>query len=211
MDLLNSIETDSELMAIVDKIAAKRISRKRELKTKHEKDESFVQCNAGVKLTKKASKSIIEDEDDNTSIYVMTYIDGDKDRTDVFKQCSSKCKDGNDYCGRHQKRFDNDPGKIIDFQNPENYGGYELKSIDDDFFKPKPRSKRSTNKKSPIEEDQLSELVAMMELIRGDPEIMKRLEEKRKSSASPSASTNSKSSTGDEAEAEAEEEEEDSN
>lgn len=180
MDLLNKIETDTELLAIVDKIAAKRIARKRELKTKHKTDESFIQCSAGVKLTKKAAKSIIEDKDDNTSMYVMTYIDGDKEHTNVFKQCSAKCKNDNDYCGRHQKRFDDDPVKIIDFRNPENYGGYKLTSLDDDFLKTKPRAKRSTKKKPAIEPEELSELVVMMELIRGDPEMMKLLKEKKK-------------------------------
>jgi len=186
MDLLNKIDIDPELQAIVDKIAANRVSRKRERKAKHESDESFIQCNAGVKLTKKAAKSIIEDEDDNTSMYVMTYIDGDKEHTDVFKQCSAKCKEDNDYCGRHQKRFDDNPIKIVDFRDPDNYSGYALSSSSDDFFKAKPRAKRGGKKKSTIEAEELSDLIAMMELIRGDPELMRKLKEKKEGSTSPS-------------------------
>lgn len=190
MDLLSKIETDPELQAIVDKIAANRVARKHERKAKHASDESFIQCNAGVKLTKKSAKSIIEDEDDKTSMYVMTYIDGDREHTDVFKQCSAKCKGDNDYCGRHQKRFNDDPIKIVDFRDPDNYSGYELTSIDDDFFKAKPRAKRGGAKKKPaIEAEELSDLVAMMELIRGDPELMKKLKEKKEGSTSPSSTS----------------------
>lgn len=186
MDLLNKIETDAELQAIVDKIAANRVARKHERKVKRDSDDSFVQCSAGVKLTKKAAKGIIDDEDDNTSMYVMTYLDGDKERTDVFKQCSAKCKDDNNYCGRHQKRFDDNPIKIIDFSDPESYSGRELTSIDDDFFKTKPRAKRSAKKKPVIEAEELSDLVAMMELLRSDPELMRKFKEKKEGSASPS-------------------------
>lgn len=187
MDLLNTIDTDHELQAIVNKIAANRISRKHKRKVKHEDDDSFIQCNAGVKLTKKGAKTIIEDEKDDTSMYVMRYIDGDREHTNAFKQCSAKCKDDNDYCGRHQKKFDEDPIKIIDFRNPEDYSGHELTDVADDFFKKKPRSKRSTKKKPVIEAEELSDLVAMMELIKSDPELMCKLKEKREGSSSPTS------------------------
>lgn len=190
MESLKKMNIDPELQSIVDKIAANRVARKNDRKIKHESDDSFIQCNAGIKLTKKAAKSIIEDEDDKTSIYVMTYIDEDKEHTDVFKQCSSKCKNDYDYCGRHQKRFDDNPVKIIDFRDPDNYSGYRLTSINDKFFKPKPRSKRNTKTKSSIEKEELSDLMAMMELLQSDPELMKRFKEKKEKST-PSSPTSS--------------------
>ena len=54
---------DPELAAIVKKLAAKKLERKKKLEKKRDDDDEFVQCSAGIKITKKAAKTAIEEAD----------------------------------------------------------------------------------------------------------------------------------------------------
>lgn len=196
---IDAYNGDPELAAIVEKLAAKKLERKKQLAKKHKDDDEFVQCSAGVKMTKKAAKAAIDEADPDSIplMYVMTYIDGEKERTDSFKQCSAGCKDSNEFCSRHQKKFDDDPLKIIDFRSPDDYAGYKLISIEDSFFDTKPRAKRTT--KPSIKKEQVDQVTKFLRLIQSDPVLFKRYQDCEKRDASEASDTSSDAS-GDEEE-----------
>lgn len=178
MSLLE-LKNDPKLLEVANKIALNKIKRQQKRKEKHDLDDSYVQCGAGVKISKTVAKSIIENEFDKTSMYVMTYIDEDKENTHIFKQCSVKCKDDNEYCGRHQKKFDEDPTKIIDFKDPSSYSGYELLSLDDKIFEKKTRV-QSNNKKKIEDKKKIEELLEFMKFMKSDQTMMRRYIELKK-------------------------------
>ena len=167
----SSLDEIAKLMAQKKSIKEKRAIKNHEKKMK----DGGNPCCAGVKITKKAAKELLSG-DDIPSVYVITYTDIKKDELTkgIFKQCSKFAKDDNEYCTMHQKRFDDDPDKVVNFVD-EDCEKFLLDSDEHEFFSESTKKKKCSVKELREEinarESKLHEFTKFMEALSIDERL----------------------------------------